>query len=136
MTAAGETRDLLEHLVFEIARGVAGATGDGFLRSLAHHLSRALDADHVLIGALLPGEERIATLAACVNGADAPSVEYDLAGTPCAGVVEKRVCSYPQGIQALFPRDHLLAEMGAEGYVGSPIIDSRGQCLGLIRALT
>ena len=30
----------------------------------------------------------------------------------------------------------MLAQMGAEGYVGSPMIDSSGRCLGLVCALT
>ena len=33
-------------------------------------------------------------------------------------------------------KDLMLAKMGAEGYVGSPMVDSGGRCLGLICALT
>ena len=53
----------LEHLVFEIAKGVAGKTGAAYFHSLARHLTLALDADYVLIGELQPDGERIATLA-------------------------------------------------------------------------
>jgi len=132
---------LLEHLVFEIAQGVSGETGEAFFRSLARHLAQTLEADYVLIGALLPGRERVAALAIAgaavpANGAAAPTLEYDLAGTPCANVVDRQICSYPCDIQNLFPRDTMLVEMGAEGYVGSPMIDSSGRCLGLICALT
>ena len=62
MSPAGESAGLLEHLVFEIAQGVSGATGENFFRSLARSLARALDADYVLIGALAPSRDRISTL--------------------------------------------------------------------------
>jgi len=51
-------------------------------------------------------------------------------------VVEKQLCSYPSGIQRMFPKDLMLAQAGAEGYVGSPMIDSGGRCLGLVCAIT
>jgi formate hydrogenlyase transcriptional activator len=135
MTAL-ETGRLLEHLVFEIAEGVSGQTGDGFFRSLVRHLGRALDAEYVLVGALQPGRERVTTLAVYAHGREGAAVEYDLAGTPCANVVDRQVCSYPSDVQRLFPLDTMLSEMGAEGYVGSPMIDSTGRCLGLICAIT
>ncbi|MBZ5676790.1 MAG: sigma 54-interacting transcriptional regulator [Acidobacteriia bacterium] len=136
MSAPSEAAGLLEHLFFEIAEGVSGQTGEAFVHSLARHLAAALKADFVLVGELQPGGRRIATLAAYSDGKDAPAFEYDLDGTPCANVVEKQLCSYPSGIQRMFPKDLMLAELGAEGYVGSPMIDSGGRCLGLVCALT
>ena len=136
MSAPSEAAGLLEHLVFEIAKGVSGQTGEAFFHALVRGLAAALQADFVLVGALQPGGQRIATLAAYGDGADVPALEYDLKGTPCANVVEKRICSYPSGIQRMFPKDLMLAQMGAEGYVGSPMIDSGGRCLGLVCALT
>ncbi len=136
MSAPSEAAGLLEHLVFETAKGVSGQTGEAFFRLLVRHLATALEADFVFVGVLQPGGERIRTLAAYGDGADAPEFEYDLAGTPCANVIEKRLCSYASGIQGMFPKDLLLAQMGAEGYVGSPMIDKGGRCLGLVCALT
>jgi transcriptional regulator with PAS, ATPase and Fis domain len=136
MSAPSEAAGLLEHLVFEIAEGVSGQTGEAFFRSLARHLAAALKADFVLVGALQPSGSRIATLAAYTDGKNVPSFEYDLDGTPCANVVAKRLCSYPRGVQRMFPKDLMLAQLGAEGYVGSPMIDSTGRCLGLVCALT
>ena len=114
---------------------MAGKTGDAFFRSLVRHLAHALEADYVLVGALEPNGERIATLA--VHGlGEAAALEYNLAGTPCALVVQTRVCSYSSGVQQLFPEDEMLATIQAEGYVGSPMLDSSGRCLGLICAVT
>ena len=126
----------LEHLVFEIAKGVSGETGEAFFRSLVRYLASGLDAAYVFVGALQPDGEHIATLAVHGPEGEAPAIEYALSGTPCAHVVQQRVCSYQQGVQQLFPQDQLLRTVGAEGYVGSPMVDSSGRCLGLICAVT
>jgi formate hydrogenlyase transcriptional activator len=136
MNATSESDRFLEHLVFEIAQGVSGETGDAFFSSLVRHLARALQADYVLVGVLQPGGERVSTLAVHAHGKEAVPFEYALAGTPCANVTQQRVCSYPSGVQQLFPQDVLLTEMGADGYTGSPMIDSNGRCVGLICAVT
>lgn len=135
MNAGGESGQLFERLVLEIAQGVSGETGEGFFRSLARHLARVLEADYLLVG-VLQNQDRIKTLAAYANGLEMPPIEYQLAGTPCEGVVGKGLCSFSTGVQHLFPQDLMLAEIGAEGYVGSPIVDSSGRTLGLICAIT
>ncbi len=126
----------LEHLVFEIAQGVWRDTGEGFLRSLVRQLARALSADLVLVGGLQPGSGRIRTLAVYSSDGETPAFEYNLAGTPCADVTEKRAVAYAEGVQRLFPADTRLTELGAQGYVGAPLLDSSGRCLGLICAIT
>jgi transcriptional regulator with PAS, ATPase and Fis domain len=134
MHASSQADSVLEHLVFEIAQGVSGQTGVPFFRSLVRHLAAALEADFVLVGILLPGAHRIQSLA--VYGVETEALEYDLPGTPCENVIRKHLCSYHSGIQRMFPQDLMLAEMGAEGYVGSPMIDTAGNCQGLVCAIT
>jgi formate hydrogenlyase transcriptional activator len=115
MSPSSEADRDLEHLVFEIAEGVSGETGETFFRSLVRRLARALEADYVLLGALQPDGERIATLAAHGRGVEALNLEYNLAGTPSA---------------------QMLGQVGAQGYVESPLVDSSGRYLGLICAVT
>jgi transcriptional regulator with PAS, ATPase and Fis domain len=135
MPAVEPTGDL-ERIFFEIAKGVWSDTGENFFRSLAGQLLRALHADFVLVGALQPDGERIRTLAAYTPEGEVPAYEFDLAGTPSAGVCDKSVYSYAEDVHRLFPADTQLAGMQAEGFVGAPLIDSEGRCLGLISAIT
>jgi len=136
MSPASEADRSFEHIVSEYAQAVSGKTGQAFFRSLVRHLAHALDADYVLVGALQPDAERIAALAVHGLGSETAALEYGLAGTPSALVVQPRFCSYPSGVRQLFPQDDLLAAVRAEGYVGSPLLDSSGRCLGLICAIT
>jgi formate hydrogenlyase transcriptional activator len=125
-----------EHVVFEIAKGIWSDTGDDFFRALVRELSRTLQADLVLVGALQPGGKQVRTLAVHAPGREVANFEYDLSGTPCEGVIGKQLCCYPEGIQRLFPKDVQLVKMGAEGYVGAPLVASNGNPLGLISAIT
>lgn len=136
MGPSSDADHFLEHLVFEIAKGVFGETGEAFFRSLVRHLARALNAHYVLVGVLQPDGERIATLAAYGPGGKELALEYPLGGTPCAHVIDQDVCSYASGVRQLFPQDEMLTMAEAEGYVGSPMLDSSGRCLGLICAVT
>jgi PAS domain S-box-containing protein len=134
-------RRRLEDALHDTARGVSAATGETFFRSLVLYLSRALQADYAFVAELSPSNPaHVRTTAVCVDGEIAPDIEYALSGTPCANVVDMSVCdmsvcSYPWGVQELFPDDDLLVQMGVEGYAGTPLFDSAGQVLGLIVVL-
>ncbi len=57
---------------------------------------------------------------------------YALEGTPCHNVVSEGVCFYPSNIQALFPHDQLLVDMGIESYWGTALRNSTGELLGVM----
>ena len=107
-------------------------TGRPFLESLVEFLGGTLGVAYVLVDELLPSGTRARTVALYANGAPAHNIEYDLEFTPCENVMNKRLCAYPQDLQAAFPRDDLLVQMRAESYIGMPLWDSKGEPLGLI----
>ncbi|MBL8520687.1 MAG: EAL domain-containing protein [Betaproteobacteria bacterium] len=124
-----------ERLVFDIAQGVAAATGENFFRSLVERLLRALDADLAFVGELDKDGDRIHTIAVHTARGAGENFTYPLDGSPCQSVLTQGVCVYPRGVAAMFPRDEPLARRHVEGYVGAPLIDSRGRKLGLIVVL-
>ena len=125
-----------EEDLLQIAHGVSASVGESFFHSLVAHLAMTLEADFAFMGELVPGSsERIRTIAVNASGQPVPNFDYPLAGTPCENVVGRQTCSYPQGVQAQFPTDHMLVEMGIEAYVGTPLSDSNRQALGLIAVL-
>jgi PAS domain S-box-containing protein len=129
-------RKRYEELADNIDRGVAIKTGDDFFRSLADYLAKALKADCVFVGELLPlPPERIRSIAAVSDGREGATFEYLLPGTPCENVVRQKLRVYPDRVAELFPEDHLLAEMGVEGYAGAPLLGSSGETLGLLVVL-
>src|SRR5579864_8090498 len=117
-------------------RGTRFSSGVPFFDLLSLELAQATGADIAFVGALSGDQKSVRTLGLCADGKTAPAFEYALAGTPCADVVGKDVCSFPMGITSLYPKDILLQEMKIEGYCGVPLFDTRKRAIGLIVLLT
>jgi len=129
-------RKRIDEIMQNIATGVSAQIGKAFFQSLAMHLAKIFNVEYVIIGLLDEHKENsVATIALCVDGEIADNFIYDLKGTPCCHVVGgtgNSIRSYPSGIQQLFPDDHMLVDMGAESYVGVPLVDATGKHIGLI----
>ncbi|HEY2629807.1 MAG TPA: EAL domain-containing protein [Usitatibacter sp.] len=125
-----------ERLVQEIASGVGAEVGDSFFRSLVQHLARLLKADLAFVGEVVHGNEPgIRTIAAAGEGAVTADEDYTLDGTPSEAVLADGVSVFAEGVARHFPRDKALAIRGIEGYVGAPLVDARGQALGVLAVL-
>ncbi|MBI5185588.1 MAG: response regulator, partial [Nitrospinae bacterium] len=122
-----------EETLKNIAAGVAGFTGKDFFSSLVQYLSKTLDMEYVHIAEITSRKEvKARTIAACHNGKIIENFEYHLDGTPCERVWNSGLCFYPGAIAKLFPKDAMLKEMGAECYLGTPLLKSDGSALGLM----
>lgn len=124
----------------EVLRSIIEATssikGMEFLHLLVRQIATALDFKYAFIGEVADTEmSRVRTLAVWAGGSYAEPFEYDLKDTPCDTVVGKTLCIYRSDVQKLFPKDHMLIEMGAESYIGVPLVDTRGKSIGIIAAL-
>ncbi len=128
-------RRRVEETLVTVAKGVS-ARGEACFEFLILSLTRALGAEIGYVAELEPGPPpRVHTLALVMDGELTGNIAYDLAGTPCAEVVGTAPCFVTSGVQQRFPDDELLGELGAEGYVGAPLLDSTGRVLGLVAAL-
>ena len=127
--------DFYRSAIPRVMSGVGNAAGQEFFRLVTQQLALSIKADFTFISRLLPSGERVKTIAFCQGGNIGDDFEYDLLDTPCQDVLDNTVCVYPQGICKLYPRDLLLQEMNIEGYIGTPLYDRKGSCLGLIVSL-
>jgi PAS domain S-box-containing protein len=119
-----------------IMEGTASATGEDFFRCLVKALASAFEFRYAFVGDLIGSKKnRIRTLAVWADGEYAEDFEYDLAGTPCHGVVGRELCFHADGVQKQFPEDHLLVELAVESYLGAPLFDSGGRPLGLLAVM-
>lgn len=111
------------------------ALGEAFFPLLVEGLSKALDTRWVFVCAFDRGTpDRARTLANWDNG-PADNFVYSLRHTPCADVVTDGVCCFADNIQALFPQDPMLVDMGAQSYAGTLLRGADGRILGLIAVL-
>lgn len=107
--------------------------GPPFFASLVQHLTRALGVDVAFIGET--NGERIDTLAVCVRGEMRDPFSYETRGAPCHEALQDGVCFYPADVQKHFPAHTMLAEMGADSYLGIRLLDSSGRLLGLLAVM-
>jgi len=114
-----------------IVVGTASSTGSDFFPSLVKHMADALRVRYAFITECDDGKH--AKALAFWNGSEfGEKFEFDVADTPCMKVVNGEVCHYQQNLVQLFPLDTPLAEMGAESYLGVPMLDRSGRVIGHI----
>ena len=115
----------------DIVEGTAGSTGDDFFCSLVKHLSHALQVRYSFVAECTDEtKKRVRMLAFWAGEALGEKIEFPLAGTPCESVIQGNVCSYPDQLQALFPKDEGLVRLGAQSYAGVPVRNPSGNVLG------
>ncbi|MEW6132857.1 MAG: EAL domain-containing protein [Pseudomonadota bacterium] len=122
-----------EDAIRDIATGVSALTGEDFFHNLVAHLAGLFEADYAFVGVL--DEHDLGVMrsrAVHALGAIADNFSYTLDGTPCANVMEQGTCVYPNEVRHLFPKDRLLADMGCEGYIGTPLFDTQGRAIGIL----
>jgi len=114
-----------------IVVGTASSTGSDFFPSLVKHMASALQVRYAFITECDDGKHAKA-LAFWKGDTFGEKFEFDVAGTPCMKVVNGEVCHYREGLVQLFPLDTPLADLGAESYVGVPMLDRSGRVIGHI----
>ncbi len=128
-------RKQTEEVLYTIVEKISGKTGVDFFRSMVTYLAKLLHMDFTFVGELTEDGGSIRTIAAYRDGRIADNFEYAMAGSPCSTVIGKKACSYPGGVQILFPDDRVLADMLLESYSGVPLFDSAGGPLGIMVAM-
>jgi PAS domain S-box-containing protein len=124
-----------EALLLDLAQGLSGETGAPFFHTLVHSLSKAVEADMVMVGEINP-DQTITSLAMVLDQQAAPNLTYALAGTPCdAALVSTDVCAFADQVHRLFPEDKMLAEGAFKAYLGAALRDADGTPIGILNAL-
>jgi PAS domain S-box-containing protein len=124
----------IEQALGDLVAGTAAAGGEALFGELVLRLARALRVKYASVAEVV-ANGRVRTLARSVDGRLAPPIEYDLAGTPCAGVLDGSVCHVRDGVAERYPADEGLRRMGAQSYVGVVLRASTGDVLGLVNAI-
>ena len=106
-------------------------TPEDFFQMLVQHLAERLGVRHAFVTECTDiNKTRVRMLAFWSGDRLSDNAEYGLHGTPCEQVIDGEIRSYPERIQSLFPDDKDLVSLAAEGYLGVPLRDSKGQVQG------
>ena len=104
-----------------------------FLKSTAVFLTELFNVNYVLIDKYSLKKPSISeTVVFYGNGVLMPNVVYKLANTPCEMIINKKLCTYPTIVRAIFPKDDFLAQNNIDSYIGIPLWNSKKEPIGLI----
>jgi len=115
-----------------ISAQIPSAKGHNFFHLTCKHLSRALGIDYAFIGEIHPDKQSVNVIAGYGKSKALEPFPYFIKNTPCQGLLNESLCSYPTNIQQLFPDDALLKELNIDGYLGIPLVNRSGEVLGIM----
>ncbi len=116
-----------------VATGVSATTGKAYFENLVEWLASSLEVNFAFVGRLEPNAtEQVMTKAVWAHDTIVDNFVYELSHTPCQHVVGREICIYPTRVQASFPKDEMLQELGVESYLGVPLFGNSGAALGLL----
>jgi PAS domain S-box-containing protein len=122
-------RKEIETALIQAAEGLSAVSGEDFFRALIRTLSGILGTrDNLVCYCVGDPPVRAHTLAYYSRGEFTENFEYDLAGTSCGAVIERREIVYcPTGVCELWPSEK---EYDRDSYIGVPMFDSTGKIIG------
>jgi PAS domain S-box-containing protein len=120
-----------------IVEGTAGQTGREFFNSCVRHLAEVLQVQYATVDEFTGNfHTHVRTLAVWNKGQLGETSSRYLTPSPCETVLKTgEICFYPADLQAQFPDEHRLVEIGAESFLGVPLKDSGGNVLGHIAVI-
>ncbi|MGB5968403.1 MAG: ATP-binding protein [Spirulinaceae cyanobacterium] len=132
--AARKEQQKAEQILKNVVEGTASATGEEFFLALVENLAKALDIRYAFVAQVVDTKaEKLASLAFWAEKEMGENFEYGLAGTPCEPIFRSgKPCYYPQGVQKLFPEATGLKAMGAQSYLGVPLLDGNQEIIGTL----
>jgi PAS domain S-box-containing protein len=116
-----------------IARLGARTAGVDFFAELAESVAEVLGVKVAFVAEFIatnPVSARSVVL--WIDDSHAEKMQWPLSGTPCEQVANGEEVFIAKGVQAAFPDDLWLSEVGIESYFAIPLSDSHGQVMGHI----
>lgn len=119
----------------EVVEALSNSYGDEYFTKITLALNKAAEADYTFIARINKETNTYTTEVLIAKGCIAENVEYSLKNSPCAKVMGNNVCYYPKDVCSFYPCDQLLIDKKIKAYIGTPLIDSSQEVMGIIVAL-
>ena len=125
----------MENKFKEVIDAVSNLIGDDYFNKITLALNKAISSDYTFIAKLDKSNLTSETISLVSENKIINNFTYDLKDTPCNEITDTTHCCYPNKVCQYFPKDQLLIDMNIEGYIGSPLLNSNGELIGIIVAL-
>jgi len=126
----------IENAIASISAGVSFKTGQAFYNQLVNSLASLFDVDCAFIALHDENDpDLLHTIAIWKNGKLAENFSYSLKNTPCETAIKRNTCCHPLGVRDAYPDDKLLIDFNVESYIGTRLIGTKGNTIGVITLL-
>ena len=129
-----------QNILLKIASAVSTEMGDAFLKTLTERLTKTLEMDYCFLGEIHDQQPEVCTIAESYSvGKITPYdiTSFSIDQTPTGEIInEKKTHCYHENVQKLFPEDEILNRLNIKGYVGTPLISSAGNIVGVITIMS
>ena len=123
-------------LLLSILDGTSGETGEDFFRALVKELSGALNTYGALIADYVSERSQLRPRAYWLGGQWVEPGPYDIAGTPCEGVIRRgALFQIPDRVIDHYPQNSFLRDYDLVSYTGMPFRDTAGDIIGHLAVL-
>lgn len=124
-----------EKMLHTLVETAVGTIGQDFFDNIVIKLAEWLNVECVVIGQMFD-DNRIYCLPMYLDGKISHDFSYNLANSPCDITTRKGFCLYPEDVINTFPKDKILVDLGAKGYVGTALYNKYGIANGVICAVS
>ncbi|MEM7250722.1 MAG: response regulator [Pseudomonadota bacterium] len=130
-------RKRAETLIRALAQNAAAGNAGAFFDDLTRELATTIGVSHAFVTETIDHEHaRVRTLAFWSDGRHVEQMEYSLSETPCERVaLDGESVFFASSVQAAFPNDTDLIDLGAESYFGVPLFGRAGNPIGHLAIL-
>jgi len=126
----------VEEALRHIAQGAPAAGSVAFFRSLVKDLSNALNVEYAILAEFSGSDKHQAkTVAAWAHGTFLETFSWEISQTFGSRILGNKYSNWTNTAQQEFPDDPLLSKWNISSYIGSPLMGTSGQIIGLVIAL-
>lgn len=125
------TRSRASDAISTVIDGTSFVAGPDFFKALVRQLAQALQVSYAFVAECTDDSKtRVRTLAFWSRDRLVDNIEWELSGTPCEPVIGGSQGYHARDLQSKFPDDRGLVDLGADSYLGIPLVDAAGEVLG------
>lgn len=117
-----------------LVKSMVGTTGVDSLHTITGNVAAWLGADCVMVSEVAPDRKSLVARSMILDGERVAAFSCSLPGTPCNAVTEQGFLFYGENLAQLFPTTEAVTEHGFSAYIGTPLIDSAGNVVGVLSA--
>ncbi len=135
---ANKNKELEQQILSEFSESFATyRSGNEFFDSLILELARKTQMEFVIVGELIRDENgaSINCFSYAESGKISECFNYPIAGSPSEITIKGKMHSHLSGLCNAFPTDSWVVDNKIESYVGYPLTNSKGECIGVLSVL-